>query len=220
MTIAQINMVKQQVRCWEVFDAHVLRVLSTVPRESFVAPAYRSLAYADTNIPLCSAREGDGGFSMMRPNVEGRLLQALDISRHDSVFEVGTGSGYLTACLANMANSVTSIDISQKRLDSARDRLASLGLKNCNLLKQDVFERSGTEEFDAIAITGSLPEYDPRFEKWLRLGGRAFMIVGQPPIMEALLIRRTGIKEWSRRSLFDTLLAPLVHAARPAAFKL
>lgn len=157
----------------------------------------------------------------MRPNVEGRLLQALDISRHDTVFEVGTGSGYLTACLAKLARSVTSIDIAQNRLDSAREKLALTGIKNCKLLNQDVFERTETEEFDAIAITGALPEYDSRFEKWLKLGGRAFMVVGRPPIMEALLIRRTGIAEWSRQSLFDTVLPPLVHARpRSAAFKL
>lgn len=220
MTIAQFNMIRQQVRCWDVFDAAVLDVLSAVPREHFVPPAYRALAYADTSIPLSSAEEGGVRYSMMRPNVEGRLLQALDISRHDSVFEVGTGSGYLTACLANMARSVASIDISPERLESARETLASMGIKNCELLNQDAFERAATEEFDVIAVTGSLPEYDPRFEKWLRLGGRAFVVVGQPPIMEAMLITRTGIAEWSRQSLFDTVLAPLLHAGRPTEFKL
>jgi protein-L-isoaspartate(D-aspartate) O-methyltransferase len=219
MTVAQINMVKQQVRCWDVFDAKVLDVLKSVPRERFVPQRYGALAYADANVPLETDDETGTRFHMMRPNVEGRLLQALEISERDTVFEVGTGSGYLTACLAQLARSVMSVDISQQRLDSAGEALASLGIRNCELLKQDVFERVEPDEFDAIAVTASLPEYDTRFEKWLRLGGRAFMVVGRPPIMEALLIRRTGVAEWSRESLFDTVLEPLVHhAARPAEF--
>lgn len=215
---AHENMVKQQVRCSAVLEPRVIDVLGKVPRELFVPPAYRSLAFADTNIPLrADDRPGDC-WTMMRPVVEGRLLQALEIASHETVLEIGTGSGYLTACLAHLAQHVTSIDISEERLALAQETLASIGVRNCELLIQDVFQRTEDLEFDAIAINGSLPEYDPRFEKWLRLGGRAFMVVGELPMMEALLIRRVGIEEWTRDSLFETVLPPLAHASPREAF--
>jgi protein-L-isoaspartate(D-aspartate) O-methyltransferase len=217
-TIAHENMVKQQVRCWAVLEPKVLNVLSKVPRERFVPLAYRALAFADTNIPLRSSGRPGDSWTMMRPIVEGRLLQALEIAGHESILEIGTGSGFLTACLANLAQHVTSVDISEERLALAKETLASLGIKNCELLNQDVFQRSESLVYDAIAVTGSLPEYDPRFEKWLKPGGRAFMVVGKLPIMEALVIRRVGIDEWTRESLFETVLAPLVHAPRREVF--
>jgi protein-L-isoaspartate(D-aspartate) O-methyltransferase len=217
-TIAHKNMVNQQVRCWGVLETRVLNALGKVPRERFVPPAYRALAFADTNLPLRSSDRPGDCWTMMRPLVEGRLLQALEIAGHETVLEIGTGSGFLTACLANLAQHVTSIDISEIRLASAKETLASLGIKNSELLIQDVFQRTESLEYDAIAVTGSLPEYDPRFEKWLKLGGRAFMIVGELPIMEAVLIRRVGIDEWTRDSLFETVLPPLVQAPGHEAF--
>lgn len=217
-TTAQQNMVTQQVRCWDVTEPKVLDVLNKVPREHFVPPAYRALAYSDTNIPLhISDRAGDR-WTMMRPIVEGRLLQALDIAGHETVLEIGTGSGFLTACLANLARQVTSLDISEERLELASEKLASVGIKNCELLLQDVFQRTDSKEFDVIAVTASLPEYDPRFEGQLKLGGRVFIVVGERPIMEAILIRRVGIDEWTRHSLFETVLSPLIHAPGHDAF--
>jgi len=215
---ARKNMVNQQVRCWGVLETRVLNALDKVPRERFVPPAYRALAFADTNIPLRSSDRPDDHWTMMRPIVEGRLLQALEITGHETVLEIGTGSGFLTACLANLAQYVTSIDISETRLALAKETLASLGIKNCELAIQDVFQRTESLEYDAIAVTGSLPDYDPRFKKWLKLGGRAFMIVGELPIMEAVLVRRVGIDEWTRDSLFETVLPPLVHAPGHEAF--
>ena len=216
--IAHKNMVNQQVRCWDVVEPKVLDVLGKVPRECFVPPEYRALAFADANIPLHSSTRGSDGWTMMRPLVAGRLLQALEIAGHETVLEIGTGSGFLTACLANLAQHVTSIDISEERLKLASETLANLGIKNCELLLQDVFERADSLEFDAIAVTASLPEYDARFEKWLKLGGRAFMVVGELPIMEAVLIKRVGIDAWTRDSLFETVLPPLIHATRQEAF--
>lgn len=218
-TIARKNMVNHQVRCWSVTEPKVLNVLSKVPRERFVPQAFQALAFADTDIPLPRNARTDDGWTMMRPIVAGRLLQALDIAGHETVLEIGTGSGFLTACLANLARHVTSIDISEERLKLASETLASLGIKNCELLNQDVFQRPDSPDFDAIAVTASLPEYDPRFEDLLKLGGRAFIVIGEPPIMEAVLIRRVGIDEWTRESLFETVLPPLVHATKHEVFR-
>lgn len=217
-SIAHENMVNQQVRCWDVIEPRVLEVLTKVPREHFVPSAYRSFAFADTNIPLTSSAPAGRQWTMMRPIVEGRLLQALEIAEHETVLEIGTGSGFLTACLANLAQHVTSIDLSEKRLESASEALASVGIKNCKLLLQDVFERTDSLEFDAIAVTASLPQYDPRFEKLLKPGGRAFAVIGELPIMEAVLIRRMSINEWTREALFETVLPPLIHAQQDVGF--
>jgi len=213
--VARKNMLTQQIRCWNVADPDVLRVLAEVPRERFVPSAYSSLAFADTNIPLTedSVRRDHGHRqTMMTPKLEARLLQALRITEHDQVLEIGTGSGFLTACLAKLALHVTSIDISAERVQSAGERLASLGVTNCELIVQDVFKRTENQEFDVVAVTGSVAEYDPRFEKWLRTGGRLFIVVGHQAIMEAYLVERVGKDQWTREALFETVVSPLLNA--------
>ena len=211
--VARKNMLSQQIRCWDVADPDVLSVLAEVPRERFVPPAYTSLAFADTNIPLTDdgVCRGQGRRqTMMTPKLEGRLLQALQITKHDQVLEIGTGSGFLTACLARLALHVTSIDISADRVQSASEKLADLGTTNCELIVQEVYTRTATQEFDVIAVTGSVPRYDARFEKWLRIGGRLFIVVGHEATMEACLVRRTGPEEWTRKALFETVVPPLL----------
>ena len=209
---ARAQMVKQQVRAWDVLDPAVLAVLEETPRERFVPKPYRSLAFADTNIPLAD------GQVMLTPQVTGRLLQALEISAHDRALVVGTGSGFLTACVARLAYHVTSIDSHADLVAEAGRKLAELEINNCDLLVQDVFEMTADEEFDVIAVTGSLPKYDPRFESWLKLGGRLFLIVGEAPIMAATRVRRAGIDEWIRESLFETVVPPLTNAPETERF--
>lgn len=210
---ARHQMVTQQVRAWSVLDPTVLRVMAQVPREQFVPPRYRSLAFADAAIPL------DHGQQMLTPQVTGRLLQALEITPADSVLEVGTGSGFITACLGRLAARVVSLELRPELAEAARLRLAAIGVRNCEVLTQDAFQWQPTGQFNCIAITGSLPVLDPRFQGWLAPGGRLFLVVGEAPVMEAVLIRRdpsgTG---FLRESLFETMVPPLDNAPRPEPF--
>lgn len=212
---ARYNMIEQQVRPWSVLDPSVLRVLGSLPRERFVPADYRRLAYSDTRIPLAH------GHTMMPPVVEGRLLQALELAGDEHVLEIGTGSGYLAACLAGMAHSVTSVDIHEDFTASARERLRELEIDNVTLVTGDAAAGwNGGHRFDAIALTGAVPEVPDAYREALAPGGRLFAIVGQAdqPVMEAVQITRVGDREWSVESLFETWIAPLEHAARPRRF--
>ena len=205
-------MIDQQVRAWTVLDPAVLDVLSAVPREEFVPQAYESMAFADTEIPL-----GHGEF-MMTPTVEGRVLQALELRENDHVLEIGTGSGFLTACLATLAGAVTSIDIYDDFVRDAGRKLADAGIDNVELRTMDATRELPGDRYDAIAVTGSIASFDPRFVDVLRPGGRLFVVVGSPPVMDARLVRRTGDTDWKSESLFETSLGPLVHGRLPPQF--
>jgi protein-L-isoaspartate(D-aspartate) O-methyltransferase len=209
---ARHQMVAQQVRAWDVLDPVVLRTLSEVPRERFVPVEWRSLAFADTAIPL------PDGQRMMTPQVEGRLLQSLEIGSADTILEIGTGSGFIAACLARLGARVTSLEIRPALAESARRALAEVGVGHCEVEAADAFDWRPSGAFHCIAITGSLPVHEAPFEQWLAPGGRMFVVVGQLPIMEALLIRRTGASTFTRESLFETVLDPLDHAPQPERF--
>src|SRR5210317_183068 len=187
---ARQQMINQQVRAWTVLEPSVLAVLSEVPREKFVPGAYESLAFADTEIPL-----GHGQF-MMTPTVEGRVLQALDLDKNDHVLEIGTGSGFLTACLAKLAGKVTSIDIHAEFVRNAAAKLANAEIGNVALRTMDATSELPGDHYDAIAVTGSIESFDLRFVDALRPNGRLFVVVGSPPVMEARLVRRNGNADW------------------------
>jgi protein-L-isoaspartate(D-aspartate) O-methyltransferase len=203
--IARRQMVDQQVRAWEVVDARVLALLADLEREDFVPEKYRHLAYAETEIPL------GHGQRMMAPVYEGRVLQALELSREDSVLEIGTGSGFLTACLASLGTKVLSIDIYDEFLGSASDRLSKAGINNVELAHMDASRDLPTGTFDAIAVTASLPRLDQRLLNALNPGGRLFVVVGDAPAMDARLVRRDSSSALEETSLFETNLAPLVN---------
>jgi len=212
---ARFNMIEQQVRPWDVLDPRVLDVMSAIPREDFVPEKYRSLAFADINIPLGHDQV------MMAPKTEGRLLQALDVQAGDSVLEIGTGSGYLTACLSRLGNHVTSVEIFPEFREAAAAKLAAHGYRNVTLKDTDAANGIGSDtRYDVIAVTGSLPLLQRQFHDNLAVGGRLFVITGMPPVMEALLITRIDERNWSRESLFETSLPPLLHAAQPQQFVL
>ncbi len=210
---ARFNMIEQQIRPWEVLDQQVLDVLARVPREAFVPERYRKLAFSDVRIPL------GHGQTMMNPNVEGRLLQALRLKPGDRVLEIGTGSGFVTACLATLAASVLSVDIVPEFSEAAQAKLRAQGLHNVQLASGDAARGWGEQRFDVVAITGSLPELGQHWLERLALGGRLFAVVGEAPIMEAVLVTRASEREWTRESLFETELARLVNADKPEIFR-
>jgi protein-L-isoaspartate(D-aspartate) O-methyltransferase len=209
---ARRQMVDQQIRTWEVLDPRVLDVFSAVPREAFVPPEYRELAFADVPIPIGL------GQSMLAPKIQGRILQALGVIASDSVLEVGSGTGYLAACLSLLGSKARSIDIHPQFTASATANLRAVPAARVEFETRDAFAAAPLGEFDAIAVTGSLPVYDARFERSLRIGGRLFAIVGEAPVMDAILVRRVDTAEWIRESLFETVIAPLINATAAQRF--
>jgi protein-L-isoaspartate(D-aspartate) O-methyltransferase len=157
---------------------------------------------------------------MLAPKVEGRLLQALQVSPIDRVLEIGTGSGYMTACLARLAKSVRSVDIFADFVEAARVKLADQRIYNVELEVIDAMTASFAERYDAVAVTGSVPVLDDRFIRLLRPGGRLFVVAGRSPVMEALLVTMRADGQWQQESLFETVIAPLVNSERPEPFVL
>ncbi len=209
---ARLQMVNQQVRGWNVYDEDVLATLRELPREHFVPADYETLAFADAEIPI------GHGQAMMAPTVEGRLLQALELQGHEHVLEVGTGSGFLTACLAKLAAQVTSIDIYDDFLATAADKLADCDIDNFELLEFDAMRALPEGRFDAIAVTGSIQSFDPRFVVALKPHGKLFVVEGDGPAMHAKLVERLDGKDWRTVWLFETSLTPLVHGTLPPQF--
>ncbi len=211
---ARFNMVEQQIRTWDVLDDRTLGILSSTPREDFVPEQYRALAFTDMSVPLPHDQV------MMPPKLEGKLLQSLTIQPTDQILEIGTGSAYVTTCLARLGSSVHSVDLYDDFTDQAEARLKQHQIANVTLATGDA--ATGWEsdtDFDVIAVTGSLPVLHQGFHTLLKPGGRLFVIVGKPPIMQAVLITRVGDQEWNRESLFETSVPALVNAPEPEAFR-
>lgn len=212
---ARHNMVLQQIRPWDVLDQRVLDLLEEIPREEFVPEAYRNLAYADISIPLSHAEV------MMPPRVEARMLQALNIQPNETVLEIGTGSGFVTALLARLARHVFSVEIHPDFTAAAAQRLTTRELMNVTLEIGDASHGwTNHGQMDVIAITGSLPILPEVFEQTLKPGGRLFAIVGDSPAMEAMLITRVSEDDFRRETLFETDLPPLRNAKQPNRFVL
>lgn len=209
---AREQMIEHQVRAWDVLDERVLDTLRKVPREPFVPPQYRHLAHADMEVPL------PGGQHMLRPSVVGRLLQSLALTGAERVLEVGAGSGFVTACLRAAGAAVQSLEVLPELADMARRNVAALGLREVEIVTGDAMRYEPGARFEAIAVTASLPVYDPRFQNPLAVGGRLFVVVGEAPVMEARLIRRVSEDAWTVESLFETVIDPLIDAMRPVEF--
>lgn len=204
-------MVEQQIRPWDVLDIRVLEVLARLPREAFVAETKRALAYADIELPL------GNGQKMMKPVIEGRTLQALNLQPGDEVLEIGTGSGFLSACMGELAREVLSLEIDPALAEAARARLdaAALG-NNVRIEVADALSWDTERRFDAICVTAAVDTIPASFTQWLRPGGRLFVIRGHSPVMEAVLVKADG----SIDSLFETDIDYLRGAAPAPQFQL
>ena len=207
------TMVEQQVRPWDVLDLRVLDTIGKLPREAFVADDLRNLAYADVELPL------GHGQVMMKPVLEGRLLQSLQPQAHESVLEIGTGSGYLTACLGQLAREVISIELHADLADAAQARLAAQTIGNVQVRCADALSWNPGRSFDVICVTGAMDSLPARFVEWLNPNGRMFIVHGQSPVMDAVLVHRT-VNGSRIETLFETDLSYLAGAAPAPAFTL
>ena len=207
-------MVEQQVRPWDVLDTRVLGVLATLPRETFVPEIHRALAYADVEIPL------GHGQKMMKPVVEGRTLQALLLQEGEEVLEIGTGGGYLAACMGALAREVVSLEIIPELAARARAQLDASGHGgNVRVEAADAMSYSTDRRFDAICVTAAMEVVPSRFLQWLRPGGRLFVVRGRSPVMEAVLVHNE-VNGPRIESLFETDLPYLAGAEPVPAFTL
>ena len=210
---AREQMIEQQVRAWEVLDERVLAIFRSVPRERFVPAEQRFLAFADVEIALAN------GQHMLRPSVAGRLLQALSLTGAERVLEVGSGSGFITACLAAASHAVHSVEIFPDLAARATANLAALGVDNAHVTHEDAWQIRADVRYEAIALTASLPVYDERWQRQLEIGGRLFVVVGEAPVMEARRVLRLAEEAWSSESLFETVIDPMRNARWPEAFR-
>jgi protein-L-isoaspartate(D-aspartate) O-methyltransferase len=212
---ARFNMIHQQVRPWGVFDERVLDALDRIPRDGFVPDAYVSLAYADIDIPI------GAGQHMLPPKLVGRLLHVVAVTRGDRALEIGTGTGYLSACLAHLGAQVLSLEIDPGLAEEARKRLSNLGFGQVEVRCADGL--AGPVQggpFDVIIVTGSLPSEEGlgALRQQLSRGGRLFAVVGEAPAMTAVLITRVGTEDYRRESLFETCVDALANAVAPERF--
>jgi len=210
---ARFNMIEQQIRPAEVLDYRVLDTIAATPREDFVPEDFRELAFSDINIPI-----GDGEV-MMKPIMEARLLQALNVQPGDRILEIGTGSGYFTALLAKLGQSVDSVEIDPVLLQQAQARLEAHGISNVTLTEGDGargWDQGG--DYDVIAITGSLPSLPESMKQKLSINGRLIAIIGTAPVMEVTLITRLSSDQWTLDALYETELPALRNAEQPQGF--
>src|SRR5689334_1296898 len=211
---ARTNMVEQQIRTWDVLDQDVLDLLYVVPREDFVAPRQRALAFSDMQLPI------GGRERMWEPKLEARVLQELEVHKTDRVLEVGTGSGYLTALLAHRAAHVYSVEINPALADFGRRNLARHGTDNVTLETGDAARGWPRHApYHVIVLTGSTPVLPRAFYDQLEVGGRLFAVVGEPPVMTARLVTCTAPGAFNNIDLFETVVAPLINAEQPSRFR-
>ncbi|AQS51826.1 protein-L-isoaspartate O-methyltransferase [Paenalcaligenes hominis] len=208
LELARYYMVEQQIRPWYVEDEKVLQALMQTPRENFVPSAYKAMAFADTEVPLV-IDSVDTNEYMLKPVIEARLALSLELSPSDGVLEIGTGSGYQAALLAQLAQQVTSVEINSTLAAFATDNLQRQHIQNVIVETGDAHEGWGTTEYNAILLTGSVPTVPDALKYQLCIGGRLVAVVGTNPIMTAIRITRTSAASFETTPLFDTVIKPL-----------
>ena len=206
---ARFNMVEQQVRPWDVLNPRVLAVISEIPREQFTPDKYKNLAYVDTRIPLGTYE--DQPCTMANPTIDGRILQEMDIQDEDLILEIGTGSGYLTACLAKLGRHVDSVDINEDMTAMAEKNLQALNINNVNLVTGDASKTwEQKHNYDVIVISAAMKRIPQSYRKLLKNGGRMFVVTGKAPAMTAHRVTRIGKNEWTTEDLFETSIEPMI----------
>lgn len=206
--LARYYMVEQQIRPWYVEDEPVLQALFAVHREHFVPPAYKNMAFADSEVPLI-IDSVDTNEYMLKPVIEARLAVSLELKPTDDVLEIGTGSGYQAALLAQLAQQVTTVEINSTLANFASNNLERQQIQNVKVEVGDAHEGWGTTEYDAILLTGSVPVVPDALKYQLSIGGRLVAVVGDNPIMTAIRITRTSAASFETTPLFDTIIKPL-----------
>jgi len=198
---ARKNVIEQQIRPWGGLNVRANQALSDIPRENFVPEEYLSLVFADIEIPLV------GGAKMFSPKIEGRILDSLDIQGHETVLEIGTGSGYFTSVLAKLSQSVVTIELDEQLSELAQNKVKELNLSNITFIKDDALTYNfDNEQYDTIVIGCSLPNKNENFFRLLKPSGKLFMVVGAINQMQATLVQRTNENEWQSKSMFETHL--------------
>ncbi|GAB3539418.1 protein-L-isoaspartate O-methyltransferase [Noviherbaspirillum agri] len=211
---ARFNMIEQQIRPWDVLDTEVLDLLLVVKRENFVPEAHKNLAFMDTEIPL------PGGECMFTPKLEARILQDVELKKHENVLEIGAGSGYMAALLAHRARHVTTVEIDPTLKAFAEKNLTANGVTNVDVVLGNGAQGWGGAEaqYDVIVISGSLPVLPDTFLQQLKVGGRIFAIIGEAPVMQAQIITRVSDSAFSKVNIFETNVKPLHAALTPSQF--
>jgi protein-L-isoaspartate(D-aspartate) O-methyltransferase len=213
LELARFNMIEQQIRPWEVLDQNVLSLLAALRREDFVPPAYKALAFIDTEVPLPE------GQCMLAPKVEARLLQDLALRGDERVLEIGAGSGFMAALLAHRAQQVVSLEIRPALAAMARANLQRAGVANVTVVEADGSKTAAQEApFDAIVLSGSVAEVPAATLSRLKVGGRLIGIEGHEPVMRAVLITRMADHQFKRVELFDTVAPRLSGFGEPSRF--
>jgi protein-L-isoaspartate(D-aspartate) O-methyltransferase len=198
---ARKNVIEQQIRPWGGLNVRANQALSDIPRENFVPEEYLSLVFADIEIPLV------GGAKMFSPKIEGRILDSLDIQGHETVLEIGTGSGYFTSVLAKLSQSVVTIELDEQLSELAQNKVKELNLNNITFINDDALAYNfDNEQYDTIVIGCSLPNKNENFFRLLKPSGKLFMVVGAINQMQATLVQRTNENEWQSKSMFETHL--------------
>jgi len=211
---ARFNMIEQQIRPWNVLDQEILDLLHVVKREQFVPAAYQNLAFADVEIPL------PGGEAMFSPKLEARIMEELKLKKHETVLEIGTGSGYMAALLAHRAAKVTTVEINPETAELAKGNLARAGVSNVSAEQGNgALGWDQGAPYDVIVVSGALEVLPEALLKQVKVGGRIAAIVGQPPVMEASIITRTGENAWNTVKVFETNVKYLSGAPVPSHFQ-
>jgi len=218
MEHARFNMIEQQIRPWNVLDAHVLELLAVVKREDFVPLAHKAMAFVDMEIPL---REGGArGQVMLAPRVEARLLQDANVQKHEKVLEIGAGSGYMAALLAHRAQRVVSLEIEPELARMARNNLQKAGIHNAEVLELDgAAGVKGDGPFDVVVLSGSVAEVPQILLAQVKIGGRLIGVVGDEPMMYATVLTRTGESTWTTAQQWDTVVPRLLNFVEPSKFR-